>query len=89
MQTNKQTNTMSAFKLNSNTKSNLKKTIGLDYQQLVEMSVEEIDKYIENRQGKPLRIRNKIGQFINRGSVYLYLNRLIGSKEIDRKLSKI
>jgi len=80
---------MPAFKLNSHTKSNLKKTIGLDYQQLVEMSVEEIDKYIEHRQGKRLGIRNKIGQFINRGSVYLYLNRLIGSKEIDRKLSKI
>jgi len=80
---------MYAFKLNNNTKTSLKKTTGLDYQQLVEMSAEDIDNYIQHRLGKRFRIRNKFGQFINRGSVYLYLNRLIGKKEINRKLSKI
>jgi hypothetical protein len=80
---------MSTFKLNNHTKSSLKKTTGLNYDQLVEMSAEEIDKYIQQKLGKRFRIRSKIGQFTNRGSVYLYLNRLIGKKEIERKLSKI
>lgn len=80
---------MPSFKLNDKTKLSLGKSAGLNYSQLVEMSSDEIDNYLQKRRGKRFRLSLKLGQLTNRGSVYLYLNRLIHEKEIDRKLSKI
>lgn len=50
---------MEKFRLNNSTKQTLKRTTGLDYSQLVEMSAEEIDNYLQKKAHKRFRLQIK------------------------------
>jgi len=80
---------MKTFRLNTSTKRNLKRVTGLEYDELVAMSAEEIDTYLQKRAGKRFSLKAKIGGFVSRGSVYLYLNRIIGDRQINKKIAII
>ncbi|MFZ4796193.1 MAG: hypothetical protein ACOYMA_01780 [Bacteroidia bacterium] len=80
---------MEKFKLNNSTKQTLKKTTGLDYNQLVDMSAEEIDNYLQKKAHKRFRLQNRIGSYVNRGSVYLFLNKIMNMDKISRKIARI
>ena len=80
---------MEKFKLNNSTKQTLKRTTGLDYSQLVEMSAEEIDNYLQKKAHKRFRLQNKISSFVNRGSVYLFLNKVMSMDKINEKIARI
>jgi len=80
---------MEKFKLNNSTKQTLKRTTGLDYSQLVEMSAEEIDNYLQKKAQKRFRLQNKIGSFVNRGSVYLFLSKVMSMDKINEKIARI
>lgn len=80
---------MNKFRLNNSTKQSLKKTTGLDYRQLVEMSAEDIDLYLQKKAHKRFPLQNKIGGYTSRGSVYLFLNKVLNSTIINRKIARI
>ncbi len=80
---------MKKFKLNNSTKQNLRKTTGLEYSQLVEMSAVDIDNYLQKKAGKRFQLQNRFGNYVNRGSVYLFLNKIMRYEEINRKIARI
>lgn len=78
------------FKLNQKSKNRISKSVGLPFEQVVSMDVEDLDNQIEKQIGKKLYPSYRKGNtLINRGSVYMYLQRLISRSSIDEKLSKI
>lgn len=76
-------------KLNRQTQESLYRKVGLTYEQMQHMSAEEIDAFIEKRIGKKLSFAFSIRSFINRGSVYLFLRRLLPLSHVDSRLAKI
>ncbi len=80
---------MEKFRLNEESKKSIEKKTGLTFEELISKDAETIDSIIEDRIGKKLKNRYRIGNYIARGSVYIFLNRLIGKKDIDSVLSKI
>lgn len=75
--------------LNEKSKNSLLKRTGLTFDELVNMSAEDIDAHIERKIGKSLKFSVSMKNLVNRGSVYLFFRRLISSKKLNRKLSKI
>lgn len=75
--------------LNSKTKETLKHRLGKAYDELMQMSAEELDALIENRIGKKLRPAFSLKSMVNRGSVYLFFKRLISQNAIDRQIARI
>ena len=75
--------------LNSKTTEPLKHRLGKTYDELMQMSAEELDALIENRIGKKLRPAFSLKSMVNRGSVYLFFKRLISQNAIDRQIARI
>lgn len=75
--------------LNNKTKEALKHRLGKTYDELMQMSAEELDALIENRIGKKLRPAFSLKSMVNRGSVYLFFKRLISQNAIDRQMARI
>ena len=71
------------------TKETLKHRLGKTYDELMQMSAEELDALIENRIGKKLRPAFSLKSMVNRGSVYLFFKRLISQNAIDRQIARI
>lgn len=75
--------------LNNKTKETLKHKLGKTYDELMQMSAEELDALIEKRIGKKLRPAFSLKGIVNRGSVYLSFKRLMAQDAIDRQISRI
>ena len=76
-------------KLNKQTQESLYRKVGLTYEQIQQMSAEEIDAFIEKRIGKELTPAFSMKRLVNRGSVYLFFKRLLPLSYVDNQLSKI
>jgi len=77
------------FKLNDKTKANINRTLGMDYDTLIGMDVESIDRHIEKRTGRKLSLSSSFGNLVNRGSLYIYFNRFFTEKGIAKGLNSI
>jgi len=76
--------------LNQKSQRSIEKSTGIGIQDLVTMDATTIDAKIEAKTGKKRQYLTKMGsRLIGRGSVYLFLVRLLSLDIIDRKLSKI
>lgn len=75
--------------LNECTRKTLSRRLGKSYAEMLQMSAEDLDALIEKRIGKKLTPAFSLKNMVNRGSVYLFFNRLVSQKEIDRQLAKI
>ena len=76
--------------LNERTQKSIEKSTGIKVRDMVAMDAEKIDLAIEKRMGKKLQfLSSKGGKLSVRGSVYIFLNRLISVFIIDKKLSQI
>ena len=75
--------------LNSYTRKTLSKRLGKSYDEMLQMSAEDLDALIEKRIGKKLTPAFSLKNMVNRGSVYLFFNRLASQNDIDRQLAKI
>ena len=75
--------------LNNKTKETLKHKLGKTYDELMQMSAEDLDALIEKRIGKKLRPAFSLKSIVNRGSVYLFFKRLMSQDSIDRQISRI
>lgn len=80
---------MNDFKLNNKSKAGIERMVGLPYNDIVSMNVEDIDRHIERKIKKKLRYVSYIGNLIGRGSILLFFNRLISREEIDKGISRI
>jgi len=86
---NQNINVMGQFRLNEKSRRSIEKKTGLTFDELISKDAETIDSIIEDKIGKKLKNRYKIGDFVARGSVYIFLKRLISKRDIDSVLSKI
>ncbi len=75
--------------LNEYTRKTLSRRLGKSYTEMLQMSAEDLDALIEKRIGKKLTPAFSLKNMVNRGSVYLFFNRLVSQNEIDRQLAKI
>ena len=75
--------------LNSYTRKTLSKRLGKSYDEMLQMSAEDLDALIESRIGKKLTPAFSLKNMVNRGSVYLFFNRFASQNDIDRQLAKI
>lgn len=75
--------------LNESTRKTLSRRLGKSYAEMLQMSAEDLDALIEKRIGKKLTPAFSLKNMVNRGSVYLFFNRLVSQNEIDRQLAKI
>jgi len=75
--------------LNNYTRKTLSKRLGKSYDEMLQMSAEDLDALIESRIGKKLTPAFSLKNMVNRGSVYLFFNRLASQNDIDRQLAKI
>lgn len=75
--------------LNNYTRKTLSKRLGKSYDEMLQMSAEDLDALIEKRIGKKLTPAFSLKNMVNRGSVYLFFNRLASQNDIDRQLAKI
>lgn len=78
------------LELNEKTKNNIENRTGIQFEDILSMDFEQIDERIETKIGKQLEYDiNPDKRLIGRGSVYIALMRLLGIKEIDKKISRI
>lgn len=78
------------FRLNERSKKAIQRKLGLDAEAISKMKVEDIDERIEKKIGKKLKTIPEYDiRLAGRGSVYLFLLRLLGIKTIDKQLAKI
>lgn len=75
--------------LNECTRKTLSKRLGKSYNEMLQMSAEDLDALIESRIGKKLTPAFSLKNMVNRGSVYLFFNRLVSQNKIDKQLAKI
>ena len=76
--------------LNKKIKAIVKKRTGFNVAKLSDMDFDAIDKEIEKKTGHKLHHASYDDDRLHgRGSVYLYLDRLINMKKINRILSRI
>jgi hypothetical protein len=76
--------------LNKKSEAIVKKRTGLDIEELIDTDFCTIDENIEKKAHHKLRhMSGDDDRLHGRGSVYIYLNRLLNMKEIDKKLSRI
>lgn len=79
------------LKLSQKSRDNIKQNTGLEISKISRMSAEELDDYLENRINKKLVFKMPLddNRLIGRGSVLLYLRRLLNIDFINKKLSHI
>ncbi len=78
------------FVLNDKSKKSIERRTGISVQEMISMDAVDIDNTLEKKARKKFKYLIKIGNvLISRGSVYLFLQRLIPMGRIDKKLSKI
>lgn len=56
---------------------------------IARMDVDELDRMIEKKIKRKLTYQARLKNFIGRGNVYLFLERLWAIEDVDKKLSKI
>jgi hypothetical protein len=78
------------FTLNKKTKLAIGSKIGININELIKMDAEYIDRHIEKKIGKKLKNEPERDiRLIGRDPVYMFLLRLMETKGVDAKLSKI
>lgn len=78
------------YTLKEKTKMNIQRHTGINFEDIPSMDVFEIESSIEEKIGRKLKLpKLQDGRLASRGSVYLFLRRLIGINCIDRKISRI
>lgn len=75
--------------LNERTRKTLSRRLGISYAEMLRMSAEELDALIEKRIGKKLTPAFYPEGMVNRGSVYLFFNRLVSRNDTDRRIDEI
>ena len=75
--------------LNNHTRKSLSRRLSKSYDEMLQMSAEDLDALIEKRIGKKLTPAFSLKNMVNRGSVYLFFKRLVSQNDIDRQLAKI
>ena len=67
--------------LNEQTRETLSRKLGKTYDEILQMSAEELDALVEARIGKKLTPAFSLKNMVNRGSVYLSFKRLVTVKK--------
>ena len=75
--------------LNRQTQESLSRRLGKIYDEMLQMSAEELDALVEERIGKKLTPAFSLKSMVNRGSVYLFFKRLMSRNEMNRQLARI
>jgi len=75
--------------LNNESKRSLEKRFGMSILDIAKMDVNDLDRMIERKIKRKLTYRARLKNFIGRGNVYLFLERLWAIEDVDKKLSKI
>ncbi len=75
--------------LNEQTRQTLSHKLGKTYNEMLQMSAEDLDALVEARIGKKLKPAFSLRNMVNRGSVYLFFKRLTSMNEIDKRLARI
>lgn len=75
--------------LNEQTRQALSRKLGKTYNEMLQMSAEELDALVEAHIGKKLTPAFSLRNMVNRGSVYLFFKRLTSRNEIDKRLARI
>ncbi len=75
--------------LNEHTRKALSRKLGKSYQEMLQMSAEELDALVEARIGKKLEPAFSLKNMVNRGSVYLFFQRLSTKNDINKRIAKI
>lgn len=75
--------------LNRQTQESLSRRMGKSYDEMLQMSAEELDALVEERIGKKLTPAFSLKSMVNRGSVYLFFKRLLSRDEMNRQLARI
>lgn len=66
--------------LNEQTRETLSRKLGKTYDEILQMSAEELDALVEARIGKKLTPAFSLKNMVNSGSVYLFFKRLVSKK---------
>ena len=66
--------------LNEQTRETLSRKLGKTYDEILQMSAEELDALVEARIGKKLTPAFSLKNMVNRGSVHLFFKRLVSKK---------
>ena len=74
--------------LNEQTRQTLSRKLGKTYNEMLQMSAEELDALVEARIGKKLTPAFSLKNMVNRGSVYLFFKRFTSRNEIDKRLAR-
>ena len=81
---------MIQYRLSEETKELIARRIGLSVDQMTAMSADEIDRHIEKKIGKKLKLDNSNWSITgSHDSVYLSLGRLLYNKIADKYLARI
>lgn len=75
--------------LNEQTRETLSRKLGKTYDEILQMSAEELDALVEARIGKKLTPAFSLKNMVNRGSFYLFFKRLVSKNDIDKRLARI
>lgn len=75
--------------LNEQTRETLSRKLGKTYDEILQMSAEELDALVEARIGKKLTPTFSLKNIVNKGSVYLFFKRLVSKNDIDKRLARI
>jgi len=75
--------------LNKASKKTLERRFGISVVDLSKMDIEALDRVVEKKIQKKLTYQTRYKSLISRGSIYLFLNRLLSLKEVDKGLSQI
>lgn len=75
--------------LNEQTRETLSRKLGKTYDEILQMSAEELDALVEARIGKKLTPAFSLKNMVNRRSVYLFFKRLVSKNDIDKRLARI
>ena len=75
--------------LNEQTRETLSRKLGKTYDEILQMSAEELDALVEARIGKKLTPAFSLKNMVNGGSVYLFFKRLVSKNDIDKRLARI
>lgn len=75
--------------LNEQTRKSLSRRMGKPYDEMLQMSAEELDALVEERIGKKLTPAFSLKSMVNRGSVYLFFKRLLCRDEMNRQLARM
>lgn len=75
--------------LNEQTRETLSRKLGKTYDEILQMSAEELDALVEARIGKKLTPAFSLKNMVNRESVYLFFKRLVSKNDIDKRFARI